>query len=165
MNYYFCTYTYSYISKNNLLNNDIHIVYNSRFDKYNNTYSLFLVKDFLNDDCLILFGDTILSKKTFDKFKPQIGSQIFLSKKHKNKLGCIINHNRIENISYDLDNYLSEIYFLQHNHMDMIKDLLDNPIYHNHFIFEIINKLIDSEQVLAPFFSEHSSLSLVSQRG
>jgi choline kinase len=140
-------------------------IYNHSFEKYNNAYSLSLVEDFLNDDCMIFFGDLILSRKTFDKFMPQNGSQIFINQKNKNRLGCVINNSKIENIAYDLDNYLSEIYFLTKNHSIMIKDLLKNKINHNCFIFEIINKLIDMDQTISPLFSENiSSLTLLSNR-
>jgi hypothetical protein len=77
----------------------------------------------------------------------------------------VINNSKIENIAYDLDNYLSEIYFLTKNHSIMIKDLLKNKINHNCFIFEIINKLIDMDQNISPLFSENiSSLTLLSNR-
>lgn len=155
---------HSFIHKNDQLNTDIVSVYNPHFEEYNNAYSLSLVQNFLNDPCIILFGDTIISKKTFDKFIPQNGSQIFVSKKHKNRLGCIINDSKIENISYDLDNYLAEIYYLTKDHARMIKNLLGNKINYNCFIFEIMNKLIDMDQTIYPFFSEHSSLTLVPNR-
>jgi hypothetical protein len=152
---------YSFINKNDILSSDITGIYNPQFDQYNHSYSLFLAQEFLNDNCMILFGDTIISKKTFDKFKTTNGSQIFLNRKQKNKLGCVINNERIEHISYDLDNYLSEIYYLTKDHANTLKQLLDNKIYHNYFIFEMINKLIDLDQKILPFFSEHSSLSLM----
>lgn len=152
---------HTFLTKNTLLNNDIMAVYNSHYEKYNNAYSLSLIADFLDDDCLILFGDTIISKKTFAKFNTNNGSQVFLSKKNKNRLGCIINDGKIENISYDLDNYLSEIYYLTKEDMLTIKHLLNNKINSNYFIFEIINKLIDMDKPIYPFFSEHSSITLV----
>ena len=121
------------------------------------SYSLSLTKDFLNDDCLILFGDLILSKKIFDKFINKNDSQIFISKQNKNRLGCIINDNKIENISYDLDNYLTDIYYLTKFHANMIQNLLTNKINYNCFIFEIINKLIDMNQNIKPLFLQRIS--------
>lgn len=142
----------SFINKSTLLNRDIISIYNPHYEKYNNAYSLSLTKDFLNDDCLILFGDLILSKKVFHKFTNNNDSQIFISKQNKNRLGCIINDNKIENISYDLDNYLTDIYYLTRSHTNMIKNLLENKINYNCFIFEIINKLIDMNQNIKPLF-------------
>ena len=147
----------SFISKSTLLDNDIISIYNPYYETYNNSYSLSLTKDFLNDDCLILFGDLILSKKIFDKFINKNDSQIFISKQNKNRLGCIINDNKIENISYDLDNYLTDIYYLTKFHANMIQNLLTNKINYNCFIFEIINKLIDMNQNIKPLFLQRIS--------
>ena len=147
----------SFINKSTLLDNDIISIYNPYYETYNNSYSLSLTKDFLNDDCLILFGDLILSKKIFDKFINKNDSQIFISKQNKNRLGCIINDNKIENISYDLDNYLTDIYYLTKFHANMIQNLLTNKINYNCFIFEIINKLVDMNQNIKPLFLQRIS--------
>ena len=53
-----------------------------------------------------MFGDHIIKNNTFNKFKPTEESQVFINTKNKTRLGCIINENIIENISYDLNNYL-----------------------------------------------------------
>lgn len=141
----------SYIEKNHSVYNDMVLIYNENYEKHNNVYSLNLVKDYLNTDCLILFGDHILKNSTFNNFKPTSKSQVFVSKKNKNKLGCIINDRyAIENISYDLENYLSEIYFISKDQIGIFKNLVDNPMYHNYFIFEILNKMIDQNQELIP---------------
>lgn len=154
----------SFINKNSILNNDIEIIYNPNYEQFNNAYSLYLASSFLNNDCLIMFGDTIISKKTFDKFTTNKSSQIFVSKKHKGRLGCIINESGVENIAYDLNNYIIDMYYLSTKHTSMIKDILENKINHNCFIFEIINKLIDAGQNIYPFFSEHTSFSLITNK-
>lgn len=141
----------SYIDKHNSLYNEMILVYNENYDKYNNAYSLSLVNDYLDTDCLILFGDNVIKNNVFSNFKYTDESQVFISSKNKNKLGCIINNSaRIENISYDLDNYLSEIYFISKKQIHIFKSLIDNPLYHNYFIFEIVNKMIDNNQELIP---------------
>lgn len=152
----------SFISKNQHTYKDIITIYNSNYDTKNNAYSLYLASKYLNDDCLILFGDHIFHKKTFLHFsRASAKSQVFINKKHKNKLGCIVNHNKIENISYDLDNYLTEIYYLNKNHTSMICQNLQNDMNHNCFIFELINKLIDNNQTIYPTFTEYNPLPLV----
>lgn len=154
----------SFINKNLVLSQDIETIYNENYEQYNNAYSLYLASSFLNDDCLIMFGDAIISKKTFDKFHSNKSSQIFINKKSKSRLGCIINESGIENIAYDLDNYLTDIYYLSFPHAHMIKNLLENKSNYNCFIFEIINKLIDAGQHIDPFFSEHTSFSLITNK-
>jgi len=140
----------SYVNKNIMSYSDIKLVYNPHYEQYNNVYSLSLLRDYLNQDCLILFGDHIFKNNTFDNFKRTNESQIFINVKTKTKLGCIINNDTIENVSYDLDNYLSEIYFISKNQIQTFRNLITNPAHHNYFIFEILNKMIDTNQKIIP---------------
>lgn len=142
----------SYVNKNMLTYPDITLINNHNYDKYNNTYSLSLLHEYLNKDCLIMFGDSIIKNNTFNNFKFTEESQVFINIKNKTRLGCIINHSIIENISYDLENYLSEIYFISKNQINIFKEFIRNPINHNCFIFEIINKMIDHNQKIIPFY-------------
>lgn len=141
----------SYINKHLLIYPNLTLVHNTRYDISNNVYGLNLVNNYLNQDCLIMFGDHIIKNNVFDNFKHAKGSQVFISKT-KTRLGCIINHNTIESISYDLDNYLSEIYFISKDQINTFKHLVVNPMYHNYFIFELINKMIDSNQKIIPYY-------------
>jgi hypothetical protein len=75
-----------------------------------------------------------------------------MDKENKTKLGCIINNGKIENISYDLDNYLSDIYFISKQHIDIFRKLINDPNNHNNFIFEILNKVIDLNQTIIPYY-------------
>ena len=151
----------SFISKNPILKNDIVTIANKDYDKYNNAHSLYSASNFLNDDTLILFGDNVLHKKIFTGFDPNRGSQVFINNKQKSKIGCIIRDNSVRNIAYDLDNCLSEIYFLSSYHSIMVNKILtNNNLNHNCFIFEIINKLIDNNQTMIPFFADYKSPTL-----
>jgi choline kinase len=142
----------AFITKNEELSDDILLIYNKNYELYNHAHSLFLCRDYLDDDCLIIFGDSILSSKTFTKFDKSIGSQIFINKNARNKLGCVIQNSEIQNISYDLDNYLSEIYFISKKDAQELAKLLSNTDIHNYFIFEILNKMIDNRCVIKPFY-------------
>lgn len=156
---------YSFVTKNDGLHNDMISIYNANYDRFNSAYSLYLANSFLNEDTLVMFGDTILSKKTFNKFVANDQSKIFISKKQKYKLGCIINGSKIENISYDLENYLANIYYLSKTDSMTIKNILDNHSNHNCFIFEVVNRLIDLNKVITPFFCDYSSNALVYNKG
>lgn len=137
----------NFLDKNDTLNRDVIPIYNPLYNKYNNAYSLQVANDYLNTDCFILFGDNVLHPKIFDKFQYHEHSQIFINNKTKNKLGCIINDNNIENIAYDLDNYLSEIYYISNNDIENFRKLVTNSLYYNYFIFELINKLIEQSSL------------------
>lgn len=143
----------SFISKHNDLLKNVNLIYNPEYDQYNYAHSLYLAKDYLDSDCLVLFGDSSLNSKVFNRFDVTDGTQIFINKYIKNKLGCIINNQIIENISYDLDNYLYDIYYLSKNHASYIKTVLETNIVHNYFIFELINKLIVSNNCLIKPFN------------
>lgn len=133
----------------------LQLIYNSQYDTYNNAYSLYLAKNFLNDDCIIFFGDNIIKSSTFKDFKITQESQVFIDNNSKNKIGCIINNNQIYNISYDLDNILSEIYFISKSQITLFKNLISDNNNYNYFIFEIINKMIDLNQNFSPFINKH----------
>lgn len=141
----------AYVSKSSLLNNNLTLIYNEHYDAYNNAYSLSLAKDFLNDDTLVMFGDNFIGHKTLLKFNPSNGSQVFVSPQNKNRLGCVINSNKVEHICFDLDNYLYEMYYLSKPDASLLKTFLEEGQLHNCFVFELINKLINSNRHLKPF--------------
>lgn len=142
----------SYIDKNNHLYKQLIFVHNNMYDQYNNAYSLSLVKEYFDDDLLIMFGDKIITSSTFNRFSRNKFSQIFIDNHSQSKLGCIIDNNRIENICYDLDNTLSEIYFISQDQAIDLKNLVSNPSFYNYFIFELVNKMIDSNKPIIPYF-------------
>lgn len=154
----------SFLHKNNNIYADIIPIYNINYSTKNTGYSLYLASKYLNENCMIIFGENLLHKKSFTNFQPGKESQIFINKKEKNNLGCIINKNKIENIAYDLDNYLSEIYYISKSHASILQKTLNNATYHNCFLFELINQLIDKNQHIIPRFNEYSTKSLVSSK-
>lgn len=130
---------------------NIDIIYNEDYIKYNYAYSLFLAKDYLNDDCIVLFGEQPLKNNILSAFNKSTDSQVLVSIKQKNKLGCVINDDQIAHISYGLHNYVHNIYYLSQQHSGFIKQLLTvTDQFHNCFIFELINKLLDNGQIIKP---------------
>jgi CTP:phosphocholine cytidylyltransferase-like protein len=143
----------AHIHKNSHKYQDLNIVYNNKYNEYNYGHSLSLIKDYLTQDTIISFGDVVFNNNTFKKFHQNFGSQIFLTS-DKTELGCIITDNKIPHIAYDLNNYLSNIYYLSNNdslNMKNLFDIKDNK-YRNFFIFELINILIDKTSNFKPFF-------------
>jgi choline kinase len=148
----------NYIDRS-LLKNNITTIYNPNYNIYNHGYSLSLAKDYLNDDCFIMFGDHILNYRIFNNFQKN-NSQLFVNTKQKNTIGCIINDKKITNISYDLDNYLLDIYYLSKQHSILLQKLITNPRLYNYFIFELFNQLIDYNQDLYPYFVNQKTKTL-----
>lgn len=132
----------AYIEKKNLV--DFVAINNDLYEQHNYVYSLSLAAKYLEKDCFILFGDTIFKKDIFNDFNKNI-SQIYINKKEKNKLGCIIDDTSfVKNISFDLENYLMDIYFIAKKDTNKLINIITKPKYKNYFLFEAINQIIDS---------------------
>lgn len=131
----------NFLSKNQY--SDIKHYYNDKYETNNQTFSLSLAQEFLNNDCFIMFGDNILNKSIFNKFNSKLGSQVFITHDSSNEIGCIINDNIVENISFDLDNTLSNIYYISKDAVNLLASLVSDKKHYNSFIFEMINKTID----------------------
>lgn len=126
---------------------DISIKFNSNYNIYNQAFSLSLVKDdLINDDLLIIDGYQKLNKNMFKKFDFNKGSSTFIKNMHSNineSIGCIIANGYIEHFSFDLQNSIYNIYYLEKKCVNSLLNILKQVKYHNNFIFELINKLID----------------------
>lgn len=134
----------------------INIIVNPDYDVYNSTYSLFLAREHLNDNCIIMSGEHIIGN-IFQKFSSFNQSQVFISKNNTKDLGCIINNGMIENIAHDLENYLYDIYYIYKNDINNLYDFINDKSNHNCFVFEIINKLISNNNKIYPFFTNRIS--------
>lgn len=132
-------------------NSSLQLVYNPKYEQYNYTYNLCLVSNCLDQDTMILFGDTILENKTFKNFDCKKGSQIFLSKTKKD-IGCIVTDKKINFISYNLSNYLQNIYYLNKRDSLILQQILQQKPnkYNNAFVFEIINLMIEKKCEFKP---------------
>jgi choline kinase len=122
---------------------DINIINNNNYHEYNESYSLSLALSQINNNPLLIISGyytpsvSLLNTINIDR------SMVFIDKNNKTKLGCIVNDNIVENIFFDLDNYIQDIVFIESKTVSSIKKLLSNKKYMNCFIFEIINSLID----------------------
>jgi choline kinase len=146
----------AYIDKKIFYYKDLVTIYNSSHLNQSSVFSLFMAKEYFNDNCLILFGDNPLKSSHINAFNENNGSQIFLTHKKENSLGCTLSENNyVVNIDYGLPNYLYDVFYLEHKHMSYLYNILnENNSYHNCFIFEIVNKIIDHPRMprIKPFF-------------
>lgn len=132
----------NYIEERNYEN--IITIYNDDYENSNYTHSLSLAQEYTIKDFFVFFGDSLFKKDVFNNFSKDT-SQIYVNNKQKNKLGCIINtNNTVDNISFDLENYLMDIYYICKNDSKILRKLITDPKHKNYFLFEIINKMIDS---------------------
>lgn len=144
----------SYISKNY---SDVIYVNNIEYEKLNDAHSISLVKSLLVNDTFIIFGYTFLDRKIFENFDIKLGSQIVVTPNSEKQIGSIINQNKIDNISFDLPNYIEDIYYLSMKDSQILQNIVSNTKYKNYFLFELINKLIDGGTMIKPFFYKRSN--------
>lgn len=136
----------------------ITLLYNDKYEEYNDTYSLSLASEYLNTKTIIIFGYHILQKKIFHKFHSGDESQIFVSNKSTtNSVGCTIDNNKILNISFDLPHVLNNIYYLTKKDVEKLREYVQNFNFRNYFLFEIMNKLIDNKIIFKTFFSHNGT--------
>lgn len=128
----------------------IKLIFNEKYNKYNNIYSLYLVKDYL-EDSYILEGDIYLNKNIFDS---NIKNSCYFSKKVKNEneeWQLILENNKVKRVEIGgKDNYImSGISFWKKEDSLKIKELLEKYIqdeekkkkyYWDHIIKENIEK-------------------------
>lgn len=132
----------------------ITLLYNDKYEEYNDTYSLSLANEYLNTNTMIIFGYHILHKKLFHKFQSKDESQIFVSNKSAlGTVGCTIDNNKILNISLDLPYALHNVYYFSSKDILSLKAHVQNFNFRNYFLFEIMNKLIDNQIIFKTFFS------------
>jgi CTP:phosphocholine cytidylyltransferase-like protein len=152
----------SYIKENSHQYTNLDIIYNKKYESYNTTSSLYAAKNFLNTDCLIIFGDIMIGKNIFNRFDKSFGSQAFLSLHNDYKLGCNICNSSLSNIDYELENYIYNIYYIQNEHIKYLYNMIINENNLNCFVFELINKLIENHNInIKPFFIDNKKRAKV----
>lgn len=131
---------------------DVVYVHNEQYDNFSDGYSISLIKNYLISDTFIILGYHILDKKLFENFNTKLGTQIVVTPNNQKQTGCIINNNQIDNISFDLPNYVDDIYYLSMKDSATLQQIVSDIQYKNYFLFELINKLIDLGAVVRPLF-------------
>lgn len=150
----------SYIEKNNL-QNKINIIENNEYDNFNESYSLSIALNIIEKptNILVLSGYYIPSINSFNNIDLS-KSTLFIDNHRKTKLGCIINNNIVENIFFDLENYIQDIYLIQEKELNSIKKILSTNQFNNAFLFELINNAIDLGCIfyIHNLFQKHNKL-------
>jgi choline kinase len=156
-------YVYGFDEKNFVkhiqtnLNLNIHTIYNKNYETFNYGYSLLLAEKFLSGFTIIMDGYYIPSRKIISEIKKKISSKVFISAKDKliksSSIGCIVNKDSVvSNIGYGLNNSIEDIFLLSPSSSSTIKHIVSSSNIRNFFIFEIINKAIDTKEIFRPFY-------------
>lgn len=131
---------------------DIIFINNDLYEQKNEGYSLFLSKDFLNENTIIVSGYSILEDKLWKTFSIHDYSQVFVSSRNDNEIGCAIQNNSVLHIDFGLDNHITDMYYICKAHIGYLKNVIEDQSHHNCFLFEIINKLIDNNLTVKPYY-------------
>lgn len=151
----------SSINQYDELLNNIQFVFNPNYELYNYGSSLQLVKEYLLEDTIILLGDLVLDYKIISRLKNDNKySKVVITNK-KNKLGCIVQNSKVENIFYDLDNFIEEIYYITKKDISSLKEILssESVAIKNMFIFELLNKMIDSNVAIKALICSYQTIN------
>lgn len=149
----------TYIQNNNYLN--IKYIYNSNYENLNEGFSVSILKEFINDDTIIVYGDHIFPKKKFLNINKK-HSQVFIDHNNISTIGCVLDNNLVTNIFYGLSNPIHNIFYIAKKDIDILKNELSNIKSHNMFLFEIINKCIDSGMLLNITDTKVDSITTIS---
>lgn len=138
-----------FVEQNNYL---IDMVYNSNYEKHNESFSLSLVWDKLDKETIIIMGHQKITMQMMKKIsKNPNDSMVFCSKTDdKNRLGCSINENTITTFNFGLDNQIYSIYYLSRECSVYLRDIVSELDYKNYFLFELLNKIIDKGISIKP---------------
>ena len=102
------------------------------------------LKNSTKKNVIIIYGDLVFNAWTL---KAPFGissllitdSSGFMSDE---EVGMINNKNLVQRMMYDLPNKWAQIAYFTGTELDKLKNICGNTNYHNHFCFEIINKII-----------------------
>lgn len=133
----------SFLKKNDKY--DIEHIENYNFIKTNTGFSLYLAKNYLSNNVLIIDGSTYLVDNLLKNIQSNYDNNLLFIGNKIGEIGCILNKNTVDNLSIDLDNKLYDIAYLNKHTAQKLNSLISTG-YHNAFLFEIINSLIDLGQ-------------------
>jgi len=136
--------------------NSIVSIYNSNYASCGVAGSLSKAAHLFDQKSLIINGYKEINKKHIKKIDMQDScSQIVLAKSDGSsydKPGGLIIDGYIKNFGFDLQNRLEEIYYLNKECCIFLQSILSNAKYSNCFLFELLNKTINSGLSLKPIF-------------
>lgn len=126
---------------------DINHCYNDLYSTTGEVTSIKQAIEYIDEASLIMSGDIILRSSYFQGFDPE-KSLIYVDNKSNEDLGCTINNqDKVQYMSYDLNNKITNMFYLNTNSIKMFCDLIAKHEHRNYFLFEIINKMIDQNLV------------------
>ena len=92
---------------------------------------------------ILIYGDLVFNSATLKNMKFDKSSVIVTTTAMgDNEVGCVINHQQLTNLMYDLPNKWGQIAIFMGKELALLKELCWNENNYNKFGFEIINQII-----------------------
>ena len=104
----------------------------------------------------MFFDHKILSKLTMKN------NAIIVNQNNKfcSKIGCTIENNKVSFIFYELENKVCEFVYIHKNSLDNFKQIIEDKVSNNMYLFEILNILIENNIQLDPCITNENIVHL-----
>lgn len=123
---------------------NVSVIENKLYEETNELYSLHLaIKDLPVDDLLIIQNNLIFKEAVFSRFKKD-KSQLFLSKDKKFEIGCTLDKNIVQNLSWSLPNYWINITYLRIKEVELLDNIVADYREKKWFLLEGLNYIIQN---------------------
>jgi choline kinase len=131
----------SFLKKHDKNQEVIHLE-NDLFAKTNSGFSLNLAREYLDTNCLVIDGSTNISDSLLKNIKTTQDKNLVCIGNKSGDIGCILNNSRVDSLNIDIDNRIYDVFYVTQHTALRLQDIIEHN-YHNAFLFEIINILID----------------------
>lgn len=127
--------------------NNVLVIENTQYEHTNDLYSIYLAMPHLVNNVLIINDNIIFNQTLFNKFK-KYQSHLFITNKQTSDIGCILDkHSQINNVSWGLSNYWTNISFFYKNEFEMLKKIANSTKTSKWFLMEAINNIIKHDGI------------------
>lgn len=128
------------------IDKDINLINNKIYTVTNTAYSVRLAVDEIDSKkLLIIHGDLLFNNNTLTNLSLEKSFALIDSKKmiKKEEIGVIVQNGCIYNFEYGLTTKWGQIVFITGNELELFEDIILHPRIKRHYLFEILNKMLD----------------------
>lgn len=130
--------------RNKFRGTPVEVVYNPNFNETNVVGSIAVGLNHAKyKDVLVVYGDLVFNAYTL---KAPFGSYslVITGGMNDKEVGCVIEHNRVEHMMFDLPNKWAQIAYFHGRELELLHQVVEQEKYWGYFGFEIINIIINS---------------------
>lgn len=130
---------------------EVEYVTNPHFDTTNSLYNVgFILYKKKIKDAYILYGDLLLEDGFFNNLKTDENSTVFSANRPQGGVQCNSYDGRLNLMMWNINKimpYWSEVSWVNEKHCLFIKEFLKNIDTHKYFLFEIFNKIAETDHI------------------